>query len=243
MLVKPELAEVSPGQPVTAQGWNELVSGLSSLYDEVLAFGTGGLEVSVLDDGTPVAGAEVVVAPMGDGQPVDAIPPFPGRSSYTVAGLSDGNWQVHVEADGYQTQTIEVTIPREDPLPVNLVLDGTAMPDLFGQELRTALNALAEAGIKVDLIFDTTGRELPRSSIPPEYDGAPILLHAPAGGDVVTAGGNARLVVASAIRKDPVVVMPSLVGLTYDEAADVIERLGLVVGSTKVHSSSVSDTD
>lgn len=238
MLVKPELAEVSPGQPVTAQGWNELVSGLSNLYDEVLAIGTGGLEVNVLDDATPVAGANVTAAPMGDGQPVDAVPPFPGRSAYTLAGLSDGNWQVHVEADGYQTQTVEVTIPREDPLPINLLLDGTPMPDLFGQELRSALNSLAEAGIDVDVIFDTTGRELPRSSIPPEYDGAPVLVHAPAGGDVVTAADNARLIVASAIRKDPVVVMPSLTGLTYDEAADVIERLGLVVGSTTVHSSS-----
>jgi hypothetical protein len=236
MLVKPELAEVSPGQPVTAQGWNELVSGLSNLYDAVLEMGTGGLEVNVLDDGTPVAGAHVVASPMGDGQPVDAIPPFPGRSSYTLVGLSDGNWQIHVTTVGYQTQTIEVTVPRDEPLPVNLLDAGPEMPDLFGRELRSALNVLAEAAIGIDLIFDTTGRELPRASLPPEYDSAPVLLHTPAPGDVVSAGGQARLVVASAIRKDPVVVMPSLIGLTYDEAADVLERLGLHIGTTTVRS-------
>ncbi|HEX9645720.1 MAG TPA: PASTA domain-containing protein [Acidimicrobiia bacterium] len=237
MLVKPELAEVSPGQPVTAQGWNTLVSGLSDLYDEVLSMGRGGIEVNVLHDGTPVPGAQVVAVPMGDGQPVDAIPPFPGRSAYTLAGLSDGNWQVHVEADGFQTQTLEVTIPRDDPLPANLLLDGTAMPDLFGRELRSALNLLAEAGIGIDLIFDTTGRELPRASIPPEYESAPILVHSPSAGEIVSAAADARLVVASAIRKDPVVVMPSLIGLTYDEAAEVLERLGLRVGTTTVRSS------
>ncbi len=235
MLVKPPLADVSPGQPVTAQGWNELVGGLSDLYDEVLAFGTGALEVSVVDDADPVLGATVTAVPIGDGQPTRAIAPFPGRSTYTLVGLSDGNWTVHVVADGYQTQSIEVTVPRSEPLPVNLLINGSVMPDLFGRELRSALTDLAAASIGVDLIFDTTGRELPRASLPPEYDGAPVLFHTPSAGDVIGAGRReVRLVVASAIRRDPVVVMPSLIGLTYDEAAGVLERLGLRLGTSTI---------
>jgi len=235
MLVKPPLADVAPGQPVTAQGWNELVGGLSKLYDEVLAFGTGALEVSVVDDANPVLGAHVTATPIGDGQPSLAIPPYPGRSTYTLVGLSDGNWTVHVQAHGYHTQSVEVTVPRDDPLPVNLLLGGSEMPDLFGRELRSALTELAAASIGVDLIFDTTGRELPRASIPPEYDSAPVLLHTPTPGEVVAADSReARLVVASAIRKDPVVVMPSLIGLTYDEAAEVLERLGLRIGTSTI---------
>jgi hypothetical protein len=235
MLVKPPLADVSPGQPVTAQGWNELVDGLSDLYDEVLAFGTGALEVSVVDDAEPVLGAFVTATPIGDGQPTHAIAPFPGRSTYTLAGLSDGNWTIHVEATGYTTQSIEVTLPRQEPLPVNLVVSGAVMPDLFGRELRSALEDLSGSDIGVDLIFDTTGRELPRASLPPEYDGAPVLLHTPSAGEVVASGRrDVRLVVASAIRRDPVVVMPSLVGLTYDEAAEVLERLGLRLGTSTI---------
>jgi len=237
MLVKPPLADVSPGQPVTAQGWNELVDGLSDLYDEVLAFGTGALEVSVVDDAEAVLGALVTATPMGDGQPIHAIAPFPGRSTYTLAGLSEGNWTVHVEAFGYTTQSIEVTMPHDETLPVNLVVNGSVMPDLFGRELRTALEDLSGSDIGVDLIFDTTGRELPRTSLPPEYDSAPVLLHTPLAGDVVADGSrDVRLVVASAIRRDPVVVMPSLIGLTYDEASAVLERLGLRLGTSTIRS-------
>ena len=47
-LVKPPLATVNAGQPVTAQGWNAIIGGLNDLYDAVLAFGTGVLQVSVL---------------------------------------------------------------------------------------------------------------------------------------------------------------------------------------------------
>ena len=235
MLVKPPLADVSPGQPVTAQGWNELVDGLSDLYDEVLALGTGALEVSVVDDADPVPDALVTATPVGDGHPTDAIGPFPGRSTYTLVGLSDGNWTVHVEAPGYTTQSIEVSMPREEPLPVNLVVNGSVMPDLFGRELRSALADLSGSDIGVDLIFDTTGRELPRASLPPEYDSAPVLLHTPLAGAVVANGSrDVRLVVASAIRRDPVVVMPSLIGLTYDEAGEVLERLGLRLGTSTI---------
>jgi hypothetical protein len=237
MLVKPPLADVSPGQPVTAQGWNELVDGLSNLYDEVHAFGRGALEVSVVDDGDSVQGAFVTATPLGDGQPIHAIAPFPGRSTYTLAGLSEGNWTIHVEALGYTTQSIEVSMPRDEPLPVNLVVAGSVMPDLFGTELASALEDLSASDIGVDLIFDTTGRELPRTSLPPEYDSAPVLLHSPLAGDVVASGNrDVRLVVASAIRRDPVVVMPSLIGLTYDEAAEVLERLGLRLGTSTIRS-------
>jgi len=43
-------------------------------------------------------------------------------------------------------------------------------------------------------------------------------------------------VVATALDQAPVVTMPSLVGLTYDEVASVLDGLGLKVGKTTVQS-------
>jgi beta-lactam-binding protein with PASTA domain len=42
--------------------------------------------------------------------------------------------------------------------------------------------------------------------------------------------------VASALRRDPVVTMPSLIGLSLTEAKQVLDRLGLVLGESNVHS-------
>src|ERR671925_290264 len=106
-LEKPALAAVSPGQPVTAQGWNEIVDGLSDIYDAVLALGTGVLEVSLLVGQQPLRGAQVV-----------AVPP--------------GNWRVFIEAEGFRPEAREVTVPAETPLVVELARAGVVVPDLFG---------------------------------------------------------------------------------------------------------------
>ena len=36
-LVKPPLATVEPGRPVTAQGWNAIIGGLGDLYEKCAA--------------------------------------------------------------------------------------------------------------------------------------------------------------------------------------------------------------
>ena len=45
-----------------------------------------------------------------------------------------------------------------------------------------------------------------------------------------------RLVVAAAIREEPIVTMPSLIGLTQAEAAKALEKLGLKVGKITIRS-------
>jgi hypothetical protein len=234
-LTKPPLAEVSPGQPVTAQGWNGLLAALSDLFDAVLAFGTGLVVVDVVFGGQPVLGADVVAVPVGDGQPVRAVPPFGDRTGYSLVGMSDGSWNVQVAAPGFNDETIQITVPRAEALPVNLTRRGSVVPDLFGLGLRTAMDRLREVGMEADLVFDTTGREIPRASLPPEYVDAPVLVQEPRRGEVAPPENlRARLVVASALRRDPVVKMPSLIGLSSSEAAQVLERLGLSVGTVTV---------
>lgn len=238
-LTKPALTNVTAGQPVTAEGWNVIVDGLSALYDEVLSLGRGVLPVRVAHEGTDLADALVVAEPLGgDGAPLAAIPPTPGRAHHLLTGIADGSWRLHVSAPGFATTTLDVSVPGDGTeLSVELEVDGVRVPDLFGEGLRTALDLLADEGIGIDIILDTAGQEVSRQALPPEYESSPVLAQQPPAGSVVPAGtGRVRLVAASALRREPVVTMPSLSGLEYDEVVTVLDRLGLRVGRTTVQS-------
>jgi len=234
-LTKPPLAAVVAGEPVTAQAWNALVDGLSDLYDAVIALGGATLEVVVTEGTTPLAGAVVLAEPLGDGQSVQALPPFGTRTSHLLVGLTDGPWRVHIQVAGFNPEVREVTMPRTEPLAVSMVLSGVRVPDLFGVSCRAALDQLRAGGIDADMILDTTGREISRASLPPEYVDSPVLFQLPEARTVVSTGtGRVRIVVASALRREPVVTMPSLTGLTLGEATEVLERVGLRVGTSNL---------
>jgi len=232
-LTRPTLASVNPGEPLTAQSWNSLVNGLTGLYDAVIALGGATLEVEVT--GPDVEDATVIAEPLGEGRATEALPPFGTRTRHLLVGLTDGPWRVHVSAPGFATQQRELTMPLQDPVAVALTVDGVVVPDFFGQPVRGVLDKLRSLGIDADSLLDTTGREVSRSALPPEYVDSPVLLQLPGAGAVVPAGtGRVRLVVASALRRDPVVTMPSLVGLSLTEAKQVLDRLGLVLGQSNV---------
>jgi hypothetical protein len=236
-LVKPPLATVQPGHPVTAQGWNAIVSALDALYDAVLAIGSGSVTVSVQADGQPVAGAQVVAEPAGEGQPVDGLPLFGTRTTYLVAGVSDGAWRIYVSAAGYVPQVIDVNVPASAPVVVNLARAGKVVPDLFGQPLQGALATLSGAGLDVDIILDALGQEVSRTQVPAEAQNSPVLLHFPAAGEVVDpATTRLQIVVAAALREEPIVTVPSLVGLTQAEASRALEKVGLRLGKITVRS-------
>jgi hypothetical protein len=237
-LTKPALTTVSPGEPVTAQAWNTIVTGLGDLYDAVLAFGHGVLNVSVLFNGDAVAGAEVVAAPAtGDLTPIQGVQLYGSVSTYTVVGVTAGVWHVFVQADGFASQSQDVTVPSSVPVVFNLASSGVAVPDLFGVTAQDALTQLAALNLNVDVILDVLGHEVPKTSLPPQYQNQPILDQFPQAGTIVDpTSQRLRLVVATALDQSPVVTMPSLVGLTYDEVASVLDGLGLKVGKTTVQS-------
>jgi hypothetical protein len=236
-LTKPALANVNAGEPVTAQGWNAIVDGLDDLYDAVLAIGTGVLQVSVTAGEHSVAGAQVVAVPLAGGNPVAALPLFGDVTSYQLVGVNPGNWRVFVEAEGFQDQSLDVTVPAAEPIVFNLTLAGVVMPDLFGVTAQDALARLTTAGLTVDLILDITGHEVSRVSLPPQFQNSPVLMQLPDAGEVLDPGADrVRLVLAVAIDQVPTVTMPSLIGLSADEVATVLNQLGLVLGKTTVRS-------
>ncbi|WP_405066994.1 PASTA domain-containing protein [Kribbella sp. NBC_01510] len=240
-LTTPSLASVTAGEPVTAQGWNAIVTGLTALYDAVIALGGETLDVAVtrsVGTGTtattePLPTADVLAEPLGEGHSVQALPPFGTRTAHLLGGLTNGTWRVHIQAPGFTAEIREVTIPHTEPLAVTLTTDGVETPDLFGLGMRGALDKLRALGIDADLVLDTTGREISRVAVPAEYVDAPVLAQLPAAGAVVPSGtGRVRMVVSSALRREPVVTMPSLAGLTLSEAQQALGKLGLRVGTT-----------
>ncbi len=235
-LTRPTLVSVNPGEPLTAQAWNALVTGMIGLYDAVIALGGATLEVEVTGEGdTRPPGATVVAEPLGEGRATEALPPFGSRGRHLLVGLTDGPWRLHVSAPGFSAAQREVIMPQPDPVSVALERAGVVVPDFFGQPVRGVLDRLREAGIDADVLLDTTGREVSRAALPPEYVSSPVLFQLPEAGAVVPVGsGRVRLVVASALRRDPVVTMPSLVGLSLTEAKQVLDRLGLVLGDSNV---------
>lgn len=236
-LEKPPLATVEPGRPITAQGWNAIVDALSVLYDAVRAFGSGTVTVSVQSDGQAVNDVQIIAEPVSEGLPVEGLPLFGTRTTYLVAGVSDGAWRLHVSAPGFATQVVEVTLPVAAPVTVNLARAGVAVPDLFGQSYTAGLAALAAATLQAGLVIDTLGEEISRSQVPAEYQNQPILAQLPAAGTVVDpASIRLRLVVAAADRDEPIVTVPSLVGLTQAEAARALEKIGLRLGKITVRS-------
>ncbi len=236
-LEKPPLATVEPGRPITAQGWNAIVDELSALYDAVLAFGSGSVAVSVQSDGAVVDGAEVVAEPVGEGQPVEGLPIFGTRSTYLVTGVTDGAWRIHVSAPGYGAQVLDVTLPVTSPVTVNLARAGVIVPDLFGQPLISALANMRAAGLEADLLLDAMGDEVSRAQVPAELQNQPILAQLPPAGAVVDAATTRlRMVVAAAVRDEPIVTVPSLVGLTQLEASRALEKIGLRLGKITVRS-------
>lgn len=234
-LTTPQLDAVTPGEPVTAQGWNAIVNGLAALYDAVIAMGGATLEVSVASGAAPVPEATVIAEPLGEGRVLRAVPPFAERVNHLIVGLTDGPWRVHVRAAGFADEVREVTMPQTEPLAVSLSVSGVRVPDFFGRATRAVLDELRALGIDADILLDSTGREVSRTALPPEYTDAPVLFQLPEAGTVVPTGtGRVRLVIASALRRDPVVTMPSLIGLSLTEAQEVLERIGLTVGQTSL---------
>jgi beta-lactam-binding protein with PASTA domain len=239
-LVKPPLVDAQPGQPITAQGWNVLVDGLSGLYDAVLALAGSTLSVTVLDpSGNNFAGAMVIAVPASDGTPpAGALPPYPGVTTYTLSGLSAGSWSILVSADGYVAPATPVTIPGQTAVTISL---GTAvvMPDLYTVGAQDAVNTLSGLSITVDVILDVTGTQVPTVNMPPVSQNAPVLMQQPAAGTILDPNlQHARLLIAAALLPEPIVTMPSLIGLSYDEAASVLNRLGLIVGTTSIEGTS-----
>ncbi|HKE20261.1 MAG TPA: PASTA domain-containing protein [Kofleriaceae bacterium] len=228
-LVKPPLAAVSAGQPVTAQGWNAILSAVGALYDGVNALGTEEVVVNVTSGGQPIPDAIVVAVP-ASGPPVTAVPPHGGDTSYRLTELVVGSYTVHVAARGQApVAPIPITVPR-GPLDIALTATAVAMPNVIGMTAAQAVAALASARIVIDLMLDVFGETVAHGSLPVNQQSSKVLFQQPQAGTPVDPAGRARLVISAVPEVQQSVQVPPIMGLTFEEARRLLNDAGLEVG-------------
>jgi hypothetical protein len=223
----PPQKTVSPGEPVTAEGWNAIVSGVTALTEYLNATEDSGVRVVIKNAGVTQAR---VTATRDDGVSYEAVLPVPPSSDFVFAGLRPGAYVVRVEAAGFSTQTASISVPLAAPLELSLLANGAFMPELFGATLRAALQELSSRKIAVGRILDVVGRDIAPANPGSDYNDQPVLAHFPTAGSAVPPEAQVQLLVSAALQVQQSVEVPSLAGLTLSEAQKALEALGLVLG-------------
>lgn len=220
----------NPGEPVTAQAWNDLVTGLGQVHTFLENTEATALRVQVSASGADLAQVRVS-ALRADGIAFDAVPPLPPSTQHMFPGLRPGSYTLQVSAAGFQPASASVTVPDPAVQAVALTPSGAFMPAVFGLTLAEALAALANRQIAVARVLDITGSDVPVANPGSEYAGARVLMQLPLEGSAVPVGQQVQLVISATLAAQASVEIPPLTGLTLAEAQKALEGLGLVLGT------------
>jgi len=223
----PPQKTVTPGEPVTAEGWNAIVGGVSALTAYLNASEASGLRVVIKNAGVNNAR---VTATRDDGVTYQAVAPVPPGTEYILTGLRPGAYTIRVETPGFVVDAASVTVPAATPVEFSLQASGAFMPELFGLTLRAALQELSSRKIAVSRILDVVGRDVAPANPGSEYNEQPVLNYFPAAGTAVPPDGQVQIVVSASLQVQPSVEVPSLAGLSLSEAQKALESVGLVLG-------------
>lgn len=224
--------QVTPGEPITSEAWNELVSGISELNKFVLANQSTALKVKMSNVDIFLDTVRIT-ALRSDGWLAQAVAPVNGDGAFVFTSLPPGSYKVEASAAGYKSASKNVTIPTEDALELALEQSGAFMPNLIGVELATGLAVLNDLDVTVGRLIDVVGRELPPAKPTSEYANQPIVMQLPDPGDAVPPEGRVQIVVSAALQVDDSVEIPSLTGLTLTEARRALEAIGLRLGNVE----------
>jgi len=220
---------VSPGEPITAQAWNDLVEGIHALNEFVRTSQATSLRVQLANTDIEL-GTVRVTARRDDGWLAEAVAPVAADGQFVFTALPQGAFTVRAEAPGFKTATANVTVPGDGTVQLTLEQDGAFMPNLIGVELSAALAELGDSSITVGRLLDVVGRELPPAKPDPEYASQPVLMQLPDPGVAVPPEGKVQLVVAAALQVEESLEVPPLTGLTLTEARKALEAIGLKLG-------------
>ena len=230
MAIIPFVAKtVLPGEPVTAQAWNDIVQAIAGLLGYLETSEATAVRVAITNAGLDPARTRVT-ATAADGVTAEAVDPVPPGTEYIFSGLRPGVYTVRAESAGFAAASTSVTVPSAAVVSLTLTPQGAFMPALFGDTLTAALGKLKAANIVVSRVLDVTGKDVAPANPPAEYSTAPVLMQFPDTGIPIAPGGSAQLVVAAALVVQPSIEIPSLAGLTLAEAQKALEGIGLVLG-------------
>jgi len=240
MITAPPLTDASPGDPITSEGWNNVLTAIRSAYD-FLNKQQGTLTVQARNqaDGNPIKGAVVTATPAGDTSLPTRAGVFAGGSvnGYLVEPLLPGQYDLVVEADGFNTESRQITMPDNgDPLTVavdmTVVEARFAMRNVCGQPLSDAIAQITQDGFTIARIIDSHGTDVPPGAIPSEVTTAFVLGQWPAAGDVVALSTGVYLTISAKAEFLDRVKVPDVRGLSLEDAKTLLEAAGLKLGPT-----------
>ncbi len=231
MELKPFIKKtVKPGEPLTAQAWNELSDAIDAMR-QFLAATLHTVRVTITNTGLDLEHVRVT-ASRESGPPVEAVRPIPPGKDHIISELDAGAWTITAETAGYETatQVVNIVDAGETSIQMGLQLAGKFMPDLFGATLATARTVLGAQTITIARVIDFNGRDLPPTQSDPEIDNAPVLVQWPPPNSAMPPDGAARLVIATPVKIEASIAVPALTSMTQQEARKALESIGLVLG-------------
>jgi hypothetical protein len=233
MLTYPPLIDAHPGDPITSEGWNNLVQSIKTLYD-ALNKPQGTMVFKVVDkaDNSPVTGA-VVSLFRKDGT-LSRSAAFVGGSlnAYIASGVPAGSYSLVVEAPEYAVENRDLEAaaseaPQESTVQMTKTTLKTRMPNLFGFKVNEAQLALANASLLLGRIIDSHGNDIPPAAVPAELAAARVLNQVPEAGALVDPKDPVQLHISAKVEVKLPVKVPKLLGMTYAEAQAALEAVGL----------------
>ncbi len=218
---------VHPGEPVTAQAWNDIVDGLFDVQT-ILSTGSGTARVTVTGDQRDIDAARVV-ATDASGVRYEAVQQLAPGDPFVFPKLTAGAYTVAVTAPSCTTGTATVTIANDgtatpDPIPIALAFSGKRMPNVLGVAWSTAAATLAPISPRV---LDASGKGIPLTGFDTAYNDVPVIMQWPDPDEIVPAGKDAYVIVATIIKPAVLVPTPSFIGMTISQAQAAAESAGL----------------
>jgi len=241
-ITHPPLIKTSPGDPITSEGWNNIITSIKNLY-ETHNQSASQLSLTVIDDtDNDVIKTARITITSEKSPPIVANYAGADIKKYIVSTISKGNYKLFVEADDYAEETRELVVPEgNEPVNISIKMTKTkqekTVPNYFGLKLVAADSAIKEGGFLLNRIIDSHGNELTQADIKDAGASAKVLNQVPEAGLTHNVGGPIALLVSAKASVEERVKVPDLAGLSLNEARTALEDMGLVLGETNTISS------
>jgi hypothetical protein len=237
MLTHPPLIDAHPGDPITSEGWNNLLQSVKTLYD-ALNKPQGTLVFKVVDkaDSSPVTGAVVSLFAKTGGAVRSAAFVGGTLNAYVAFGVPLGAYGVVVEAEDYAVESRDLEVAeseaaQETQIQMTKTSVRIRMPNLFGFTIAEAQLTLGNATLILGRIIDSHGNDIPPAAVPNALLSARVLNQVPEAGMLVEATEPVQLHISAKVEVKLPVKVPKLAGMTYAQAAEALEAVGLKIAA------------
>jgi len=218
---------VKPGEPVTAQAWNAIVDGLFEVQS-ILSTGSGTVRVTVTGDQRDID-ASRVIATDANGVRYEAVQQTKAGDPFVFPRLTAGAYTITVSAPSCTDGTASVTVANDgaatpNPVPVALAFNGKRMPNVLGAKWKDAV-----AGLQVlnPRALDASGKGVPLTGFDSAHGDAPVLMQWPDPDEIVLAGKDPYVIIATTIQPATLIPTPNFIGMTVAKAQIEAAKVGL----------------